>query len=118
MRQLSDRCFTLPLLDLVQYCKVASLWCRSCFTGESPLLPSELAQEQLRRGFGALRFDQTPNPTINDTTMLALLLAECKRRTLEVLDLLENELDRISGRGPVGRHERPEIKITQKHDNQ
>jgi hypothetical protein len=110
MRQLSNRSFALPLHDLVQYCKATSLRCKSYLAGERPLLPSEYVQEQLWHGLGALGFDQNANPTIHDTTMLALLLAECKRRTLEVLDLLENELDRISGR--------PDVQIPQKYDVQ
>jgi hypothetical protein len=118
MRQLSDPRFVLPLHDLIQYCKVTSLRCRSYLAGERPLLPSEFVQEQLWRGLGALGFDRNTDHTVHDTTMLALLLAECKRRTLEVLDLLENELHRISGRGPVGKLEQPEVKTPQKYDFQ
>ena len=113
MGQLSGSCLTLPLQDLIRYCTEICLRCKSYLAGERPLLSSDFAREHLWHDLEALGIDPNVTSNIHDTTILALLVAECNRRTLEVLGLLDNELDRISGREAIQTHEGPEVTTPQ-----
>jgi hypothetical protein len=100
-KKLSDSSISLPILDLAQYCSAAIQQCKNLLTIGKPLLPSPFVLEQVWRGLEGLGFEPRADPEIYGSSMLMLLLAECKRRTAEVLGLLNKKLEYIEGRGEL-----------------
>lgn len=118
MKELADPCTSLSIHDLAQYCEVTIQQCYSYLIDKRPLLQSEFVREQAWRGLGALGFE--PNESSNEHDMLLLdhLLAECRRRTLEVVNLLDKKLARNSWEKSNRRHKRAEVEAQQPYDYQ
>jgi hypothetical protein len=108
MKELADPYFSLPLLDLAQYCETTIKQCKAYLDRQKPLPQPEFVRQLFWRGLGALGFDPDADSDKHKTLILDPLLAECKRRTSEVLELLDERLAQVSGKeDPFGRRNSP-----------
>ncbi|KAL2062834.1 hypothetical protein VTL71DRAFT_5906 [Oculimacula yallundae] len=118
MKELADSCTSLPVHDLIQYCEATIQQCHSYLVDKRPLLQSEFMQEQVWRGLGALGFEPNARSNEHDMLLLELLLVECRRRTQEVVDLLDKKIARIPWEQTQRRDQRAEVKAQQSNDYQ
>lgn len=93
--EFADPYISLPVCDLAQYCEATIQHCNSYIAHRRLLLQSEFVREQVWRGLDALGLETNAISSEHSGKILDVLIAECKRRTLEVLDLLDKRITQI-----------------------
>ena len=115
-KELADPSISLPIHDLVQYCEATIQQCHSYLVHKTPMVQSNFVQDQVWRGLGALGFDPSAKPEEYGMHLLDLLLAECRRRTLEVVKLMDEKWTQVSREEPYRGHRKPEVHTHQAYN--